>query len=407
MGNVVKMLSRHLFGWMLTITFLLSGLVAVGAVLAWLIRSCWQPDSLLLLSELGFNNDIKIAFFPAFLALIFWMIVLIIQQIAVALRKRIPPLGRVSYLLLIMTIVLGFFTLLGIGDVALSDWVSVGGLPESWHDTVNHFLNGVATVLTGLFAAVVAPYLLPTTLLRSGATKGNTIQNAVFNIAGYGLLFGAPLMVFYFLAQENVSGAHEERVRDGELASGNLTNFREFVGVLGITMEGEDEKQPAKAPEKADTNDNAAKNKKPAENVSEDSIASVLPPTTQVDSIDTKIRRAIEAIQKDGKSRVREWIRNEDRRRDRYDVSIPSRCAKYVESWFIGRSEEEFERRLQTKRLQTELHQEFATNVTRHCLTDPALFNLEPPKPPLIRLFGQESPSMLLDGRPVRDCVGE
>jgi hypothetical protein len=88
-GNTLKLLSRHLAGWVVTVTFLVSGIVTVAAALSWLMRLPWDPAGLILLPELGFNTDPLRAFFPAFLAAVFWLLTLTSGVIARALQWKV------------------------------------------------------------------------------------------------------------------------------------------------------------------------------------------------------------------------------------------------------------------------------------------------------------------------------
>ena len=63
MKEPIKFLSRHLWGLITVNLFVFSGLVALGAVAAYLFRLLDSPESNLFLKQLGFQDDIGHAFF--------------------------------------------------------------------------------------------------------------------------------------------------------------------------------------------------------------------------------------------------------------------------------------------------------------------------------------------------------
>ncbi|APZ94740.1 hypothetical protein [Fuerstiella marisgermanici] len=339
MGDLLKMLSRHLFGWVLTLAFLLSGLTAIAAVLAWMMRLSSSANSMVFLQELGFTGDIPRAYFPMFLAAIFWGFALILTVVSRALGWQMPPTTRFSYLVLLGTFVLGTVTILGMGQVAMTDLVTIGSMPKAWETALNNVFNVTSTILGALFAVVIAPYLMPTKLLESGAKKNNLLQKAVFNVAGYGVLIGTPVMFFYVLSAENLSGTHDKRAEDGLLVRNNLRNFREFAGMLK-TRYGE-----------------AA--------------------AADGDRTEQAIWKAIQSIESETENggSIEEWIRKEDARIKEYmQLGFVERWIDFGTSRLLQHGDGEFHKRLRKRARLNLLQTQFANAITARCLSDPGLF---------------------------------
>ncbi|MFO0979819.1 MAG: hypothetical protein U0996_25695 [Planctomycetaceae bacterium] len=232
MGDVLKMLSKHLFGWILTIAFLLSGIVCISAVLAWLMRQCWSPTAMALLPCFGFNTDIERAFFPAFVACLLWAGSLVLQRVCQIFGWRVPPTSRVTYVTLLCSIVLGILVLLGIDDVGIDDWMELYGLPESLKGQLQSLIHGIAAVATVAVTATLIPFFSPKSLLNSGRRDSSFWQRTIFNFAGYGVVFALPLFVFYFIARENIANRHSELCSLSEMSPSRLRNFDDFIWEL-------------------------------------------------------------------------------------------------------------------------------------------------------------------------------
>lgn len=348
MGNTLKLLSRHLAGWIITITFLLSGVVAVASLLAWLMRMPWNSGALSLLPELGFHTDIQRAFFPAFLAMLLWLLMLGLSAIGRAFGWKVPPTSRVSYLVLISTFFLGIVVLLAIDDIGFDDWIAVGNLPDSWSEGVNRVANSVGTVIAAVFAAMIAPYLMPTKLLRSGSQKSSRLQRTVFNFAGYGVLVGTPLVVFFILCTEDISGTHEARIEKGELSASNLKGFREFTGVLKL-----DESTPP------------------------------TPPQKPRDSVE-RLQAAIRSVKgEDGTELYQRWNSLEDQKiANLTELSLLGRWTDFIANATVEHNRGVSAVRRRNREESRQLRGAFASAVTKQCLSDPAFFNFETRKEP-------------------------
>ncbi|MEZ6124605.1 MAG: hypothetical protein R3C49_15710 [Planctomycetaceae bacterium] len=349
MGDIVKMLSRHLFGWILTLSFLLSGLVTVGALLAYLMRLTTSHGAFLFLGELGFADDIRVGLFPAFLAGVLWLVALIFGTVCRSFGWKMPPTARPTYLLLITTFILGILMILGMDDVSMADFVATGLVSDSLKDGIDQGIRTLTQILSTLFVAILAPYFIPNQLLQSGIQRDSSVKRAIFNIAGYGVVFGAPLMVFSVLCKENVSDKHQERVKQGQLIHSNLQQFREFSEKLMMqydsSVTGKDS-QP----------------KTPS-------------------AVEKKLWKAIESVpQHDNRSRrsyeiergIDEWLAKENERINNFETfSMFGRWVDFLQDKIVRTEIREFSRRLKEKERLDKLRTQFADAITTQCLSDP------------------------------------
>jgi hypothetical protein len=347
MGDVLKFLSRHLSGWMLTVIFLISGVTTAAALLAWLIRQTTTAQSFIFLKELGFDTDVKVGMFPAFLATLIWLLLLFVGAVCGAMGWKSPPTARTSYLLLLAAFGLGVVMILGMDDVSMVDLVAVGTVSENWQTAVNRVVSIVGSVLSTLFVLLIVPYLMPTKLLQSGMKKDSPLQHWIFNAAGYGVLIGAPLMIYFVLCSENISGSHEERIAKGELHPGNLHQGRELVQRLK-SMPG-------------------AMNDGPSS------------------SLEAKLWQAlnsIDAIPGDpgsGKA-VDLWLQLENERIADYErFTFVGRCTAYLTDLLLEPGEGDFTRRWKSHQRLSQLKTSLTRELTERSLSDVNLFDKEFP----------------------------
>ena len=60
-------------GLILIWVFLLSGLLSLASLSAWIFRNLDLIETRTLLGGLGFDGDVRLAFFPAFVLLVLWL----------------------------------------------------------------------------------------------------------------------------------------------------------------------------------------------------------------------------------------------------------------------------------------------------------------------------------------------
>ena len=232
MGNVLRVLSRHLWGFLVINTLVLSGVVFVAAILAFLMKLPFSRGYFLYVAELGFQSDLSVPFFPAFLALMVWLGCQIAARIAKRAGRPLPALTKYSYLLLLLTLTLGLATLFAIGDIGLDSLTRRLDLSPRVERHVNTAAAWVGAMLTGLFATSVLPYFMPKRLLESGASQRGSLR-LLFTVAGHAVVFGIPLFAFFLLAQEDLSNETVRRVRNGEpLDRSHFSRLDHFIPVL-------------------------------------------------------------------------------------------------------------------------------------------------------------------------------
>ena len=232
MGDFVRLFSRHLWGFLINVTIAMSGLVAIAALLAYLMRIPWNANMLPVLNELGFQNDIAISFFCTFLALLIWLFSHFVRRVAKALKKEIAPITQYTYLLLLASLVLGLLTMLAIEDVDIGKMFAGDGNNETLERSINNLIQWLGVAISGLFATSLLPYLSPKRLLRSGQEGASRVQSVIFRAAGNALVIGAPLFIFFFLVHENISGWNSSRPDADLLTRSHLSGPTDFATKL-------------------------------------------------------------------------------------------------------------------------------------------------------------------------------
>ena len=202
-------LNRYLIGVLLTNLVAISLVFSVASLAAWLFRNLDHTWSINWLYALGFQGDIARAFFPATLFFFLWLIMWAISY----WRSGAQAEGRIARWFMTLTIVsllLALAALLGTGDVSLTYLRDNYGIePPS---ELVRLVNGEFRVYF-VMALVIAliPYLRIKDLIRSGTRPSTAIESWIFAIASRALLYGIPLLIFGWLARENISHYNENR----------------------------------------------------------------------------------------------------------------------------------------------------------------------------------------------------
>jgi hypothetical protein len=197
-------LSRHLFGLLLVNAFLISGLVALTAALAWLFRSLDHPTAMLYLAELGFQTDFARAMFPAAVAFLVWAIAALVSALLGRRMTRFPPLSAGAYGVLLITLALGVVLLFSTANLdlkQLEDWLDKD---SDFGNRIRSALGTLGRVLTVVMAVAIAPLFRIHDIVRSG-TSGTRVERWMFNLVSTTAIFGIPLILFYFFSAENIS----------------------------------------------------------------------------------------------------------------------------------------------------------------------------------------------------------
>jgi len=202
----IKFLSRHLWGFLLVNAFFLNLVVALGALLAYLVRSLDLESVQVFLNQLGFYGDTRRAFFPAAVMFMTWLISLRIQEVFRRRYIQTPPFSTWAYCGLMVTVLLGTVSLFSLGNLSTESLEITYGVNSQESDQIRWILGWIAKGLLVLLGAAVAPYFSLKALLRSGTAPRWKMEAWVFNLVSYAILAGVPLLVFTWLAQENLSG---------------------------------------------------------------------------------------------------------------------------------------------------------------------------------------------------------
>ncbi|TWU04296.1 patatin-like phospholipase family protein [Stieleria varia] len=203
-------LNRYLVGVLLTNVVALSFVFALAALAAWMFRCLDYTWSINWLYALGFQGDIARAFFPMTLFFGLWLVMWGISYWRRGAQAE-GAFARWFMTLTIASLLLAGATLLGTGDVSLTHLRDNYGI-EPPSDAVR-FLGGELKTyfIIGLVIALI-PYLRIKDLIRSGTRPRTAVEGWVFGIASRALLYGIPLLVFGWLARENISHFNENRV---------------------------------------------------------------------------------------------------------------------------------------------------------------------------------------------------
>jgi hypothetical protein len=201
--------NRWLIGVVLIGTVAASGMLALTALAAYLFRCLDNPWVAHRVEALGFHGDVHRGLFPFWVALGTWMVAWSVSY----WRRWERAGGKVAQWLLLITAVLllmGLSALLGTGDIDLSYLRDLFGQSSSRYDT-SVLTDVLRFLIPGLLGFSLLPYLAPRELIRSGIHPKNAVESWVFAIASRALLYGVPLLLFGWLAGENISGYNEER----------------------------------------------------------------------------------------------------------------------------------------------------------------------------------------------------
>lgn len=192
-------------------------LAALGSGVAFLWRALDYNIVRDHLRGLGLESDFAPALLPAFLLGFFWCL----SWLGSHLLKS-SPLRRCSNVLFfagIVSLFIGFFVLLGNGDITRTN--SDG---DESRITFQHNLRYVVAALT---AIGLLPILSPRRLLKSGVAPNRLFDSWIFYYFSAALLVGIPLVVIGYFAQEDVSGYGSSRGPD--LLIGDAISENEFT----------------------------------------------------------------------------------------------------------------------------------------------------------------------------------
>ena len=192
--------SRAAFGVVALGTLLVSALICVAALMAYLFRDLHTPEIYDYLHCLGLRGDLWVAMLPACLVFVVWIT---FWALSFVLHRRQAEGVRAKYVFfaLIATTLAGVTLVATTGDVDFGDFLVTLGFTDAKWNALGEFGNWFkAAVLTAICASLL-PYFKPSALLQSGREKREGGKRMLFRIARNGLLFGVPLLFFSFFAR--------------------------------------------------------------------------------------------------------------------------------------------------------------------------------------------------------------
>jgi hypothetical protein len=202
-------LNRYLIGVILTNIVALSMVFALAALTAWMFRWLDDPWVSSWVQVLGFRGDAGRAFFPTVQFFALWLLMWAVSY----WRSGSQAEGRVARWFMTLTIVsflLACAALLGTGDIDLTHLRDQFGIEIPTQ--ANRWITGdLKMLLLVALSLALLPYLRIRDLLRSGTHPRTAIEGWIFAIASRALLYGIPIVVFGWLARENISYFDQNR----------------------------------------------------------------------------------------------------------------------------------------------------------------------------------------------------
>lgn len=201
-------LNRYLIGVILTNIVALSMVFALASLTAWIFRWLDYPMVMSWVQVLGFRGDAGRAFFPTVAFFTIWLTMWAVSY----WRSGAQAEGRAARWFMALTIVsffLALAALLGTGDIDFT-YMRVYGLEVS--EERKQLITGeLKTILLIGLGLALLPYLRIRDLLRSGRQPRSAVEGWVFAIASRALLYGIPLVIFGWMARENISYYDQNR----------------------------------------------------------------------------------------------------------------------------------------------------------------------------------------------------
>jgi hypothetical protein len=234
--------NRYLIGLLLIWAVTFSGLIAAASGIAYVFRTLDDIDVRSWLAVIGFDGDIRLAFFLTFVLLVIWLAAWGISYFR-SLARAEGHTARYVFYFVVITALVASASLLLSGHIALNH----GKDAESF--AAGSTARTLWTVVISAIGASLIPYLSPKSLLRSGTNPQNSAEKYTFWIASRALVYGVPFLVVAHFAQENISGYNAER--DSRLAFSEILNWDSAYAPLFLRIEDEwkQTKNAKKAPE--------------------------------------------------------------------------------------------------------------------------------------------------------------
>jgi len=251
MGEVLrkpfKFLSRHLWGLLIVNGFVLSLVIFLGALAAFLMRLMDIESISRFIGQLGFFDDFRKAFFPASIAFALWLVAFSLSNVFRRRRIQAPPYSTWAYQLFFVTAILGFVSLLSLGNLDTDAFQVRREVGTGTGDFIRWAMNWLGKGLLVLLGAAITPYISLRSIIRSGTAPRWKLESWFFNLAAYALLAGVPLLVFALLAHEDVSQWNANRPDAKQISRSHVRNWPTWCRLFGADPDATEEVRAALA----------------------------------------------------------------------------------------------------------------------------------------------------------------
>lgn len=233
--------NRYTMGLILTWICIFSALLAASSLVTWTFRWLDLPICRDWLYAIGFDGDVKLAFFASFVLFVLWALCWAVSYFKFG-SQATGACARVVFLLLVVMTMVAVASLFGTGD--LDDLGTVLGEFGLRVDpkTMERFQTIFQAALFSVIGASLLPYLRPAKLLKSGTDAKTSFEKVTFWVATRALVFGVPFVFIAFFARENIS--QWNTYRDDRLTRNELRDFAPWSPMLrelGVIKKKEDD----------------------------------------------------------------------------------------------------------------------------------------------------------------------
>jgi hypothetical protein len=211
--------AHHLFGLLLTLTLCTSGVVALTAIVAYVLRWLDHPQARTLINVFQISDDLIIYQLPTLILFSLWLFFWLFHRIRARwLKQEVIVSERWTVKILfwsgMFAAIAGAGVILSTNDLDLESFARVFGVKTKDRSLSSILSYLMPAILTGLL-----PYLQPKRLINSGLAPRNLGEKFAFNFASTALFIGVPFMAMFHFAKENVSNYNNQR--SGLLVAGD------------------------------------------------------------------------------------------------------------------------------------------------------------------------------------------
>lgn len=212
--------NRYTISLLLIWTLVISGLVAVASLAAFLFRKLDEPVAREWIAALGFEGDVWLAMFPSFVLLVLWVVAWAVSYFRQGAHAP-GVVARFLFYLLVFSAVVAVAALLGTGDISLSrQSETLGPDAQQSSPVIGYLKEGLRAAIFAVIGASLLPYLRPSRLMQSGKSE-KALEKYTFWAASRALVYGVPFVLIAIFATENISRYNE--VRDPRMVRSDLS----------------------------------------------------------------------------------------------------------------------------------------------------------------------------------------